>query len=117
MNPINTGESGWGLLDAHWHGAWHERIRDQAITSPGLLAVFDAKRLIGRKFDDQIVQNDIKLWPFKVRSGAHGIPEICVQYKGEEKVFKAEEISSMVLIKMKETAQVRQRACVFLFAS
>ena len=40
-------------------------------------SVFDAKRLIGRKFSDQIVQNDCKLWPFKVRSGAHDIPEIC----------------------------------------
>ncbi|KAG2431612.1 hypothetical protein HYH02_013305 [Chlamydomonas schloesseri] len=67
--------------------------------------VFDAKRLIGRKFSDPIVQADIKLWPFTVRAGAHDVPEIVVSYKGEEKVFKAEEISSMVLIKMKETAQ------------
>jgi len=67
--------------------------------------VFDAKRLIGRKFQDQVVQSDIKLWPYKVRSGAHDIPEIVVTYKGEEKCFKAEEISSMVLIKMKEVAQ------------
>ncbi|KXZ53595.1 hypothetical protein GPECTOR_6g512 [Gonium pectorale] len=67
--------------------------------------VFDAKRLIGRKFSDPIVQSDIKLWPFQVRAGAHDVPEIVVSYKGEDKVFKAEEISSMVLIKMKETAQ------------
>ncbi|EFJ51719.1 heat-shock inducible Hsp70 [Volvox carteri f. nagariensis] len=67
--------------------------------------VFDAKRLIGRKFSDPIVQADIKLWPFGVRAGAGDVPEIVVTYKGEEKVFKAEEISSMVLIKMKETAQ------------
>nr|P25840.2 RecName: Full=Heat shock 70 kDa protein [Chlamydomonas reinhardtii]AAB00730.2 70 kDa heat shock protein [Chlamydomonas reinhardtii] len=67
--------------------------------------VFDAKRLIGRKFSDPIVQADIKLWPFQVRAGAHDVPEIVVSYKNEEKVFKAEEISSMVLIKMKETAQ------------
>ncbi|GIL64255.1 hypothetical protein Vafri_18258 [Volvox africanus] len=67
--------------------------------------VFDAKRLIGRKFSDPIVQADIKLWPFTVRAGAHDVPEIVVAYKGEDKVFKAEEVSSMVLIKMKETAQ------------
>jgi len=67
--------------------------------------VFDAKRLIGRKFQDAVVQSDIKLWPYQVRAGPHDIPEIVVTYKGEEKTFKAEEISSMVLIKMKETAQ------------
>ena len=67
--------------------------------------VFDAKRLIGRKFQDATVQSDIKLWPFKVRSGAGDVPEIVVNYKGDQKVFKAEEISSMILIKMKEIAQ------------
>ena len=67
--------------------------------------VFDAKRLIGRKFNDATVQSDIKLWPFKVRSGAGDVPEIVVDYKGNEKIFKAEEISSMILIKMKEIAQ------------
>eukprot|EP00210_Caulerpa_lentillifera_P004652 g4437.t1 len=68
-------------------------------------SVFDAKRLIGRKFSDPIVQSDIKLWPFTVKAGPGDIPEIHVQYKGEDKVFKAEEISAMVLTKMKETAQ------------
>ncbi len=67
--------------------------------------VFDAKRLIGRKFDDPMVQRDARLWPFEVRSGAGGIPEIVVSYKGEKKAFKAEEISSMVLTKMKDIAQ------------
>eukprot|EP00195_Chlamydomonas_chlamydogama_P000498 CAMPEP_0202920558 /NCGR_PEP_ID=MMETSP1392-20130828/76907_1 /ASSEMBLY_ACC=CAM_ASM_000868 /TAXON_ID=225041 /ORGANISM="Chlamydomonas chlamydogama, Strain SAG 11-48b" /LENGTH=651 /DNA_ID=CAMNT_0049614061 /DNA_START=152 /DNA_END=2107 /DNA_ORIENTATION=- len=81
-----------------------DAAKNQVAMNP-INTVFDAKRLIGRKFQDPIVQSDIKLWPFKVRSGAHDIPEIVVQYKGEDKVFKAEEISSMVLIKMKETAQ------------
>jgi len=67
--------------------------------------VFDAKRLIGRKFQDATVQSDIKLWPYTVRAGAHDIPEICVTFKGEEKAFKAEEISSMILVKMRDTAQ------------
>merc|ERR1712076_231089 len=67
--------------------------------------VFDAKRLIGRKFSDQTVQADIKLWPFKVVPGPAEKPLISVKYMGEEKKFQAEEISSMVLIKMKEIAE------------
>jgi len=67
--------------------------------------VFDAKRLIGRKFTDPGVQSDMKHWPFKVTPGAGGTPIIEVEYKGERKSFKAEEISSMVLIKMKEIAE------------
>ena len=62
--------------------------------------VFDAKRLIGRKFSDAPVQSDIKLWPFKVKSGPAEKPMIVVEFKGESKEFAAEEISSMVLIKM-----------------
>jgi L1 cell adhesion molecule like protein len=65
----------------------------------------DAKRLIGRRFSDASVQSDIKLWPFKVTPGAADKPMISVQYRGEEKTFAAEEISSMVLIKMKEIAE------------
>jgi len=67
--------------------------------------VFDAKRLIGRKFTDAAVQSDMKHWPFKVTSGAGGKPSINVSFKGENKSFAAEEISSMVLIKMKEIAE------------
>ncbi|EER12210.1 heat shock protein 70, putative [Perkinsus marinus ATCC 50983] len=67
--------------------------------------VFDAKRLIGRKFDDPVVQHDRKMWPFKVVSGSDDKPIIEVDYKGEHKQFHAEEISSMVLGYMKETAE------------
>ena len=67
--------------------------------------IFDAKRLIGRKFDDPVVQKDRKLWPFTVESGPDGKPCIVVKHKGETKRFHAEEISSMVLTKMKETAE------------
>ncbi|XP_004507753.1 heat shock 70 kDa protein [Cicer arietinum] len=67
--------------------------------------VFDAKRLIGRRFSDESVQNDMKLWPFKVIPGPADKPMIVVNYKGEEKKFSAEEISSMVLIKMREVAE------------
>ena len=64
----------------------------------------DAKRLIGRRFDDSTVAADMKHWPFRVVSDG-GKPKIRVDYKGEEKTFFPEEISSMVLTKMKETAE------------
>ncbi|XP_066584540.1 heat shock protein 70 A2-like [Prorops nasuta] len=66
--------------------------------------VFDAKRLIGRKFDDPKIQSDMKHWPFKVISEG-GKPKIQVEFRGENKRFNPEEISSMVLTKMKETAE------------
>ncbi|BGP41882.1 Hsp70 chaperone [Rhodotorula kratochvilovae] len=66
--------------------------------------VFDAKRLIGRKFADAEVQSDMKHWPFKVVDKATK-PIISVEYKGETKEFTPEEVSSMILLKMKETAE------------
>ena len=66
--------------------------------------IFDAKRLIGRNFDDTTVQSDMKHWPFQVINDG-GKPKIQVEYKSETKVFTPEEISSMVLTKMKETAE------------
>ncbi|XP_050250448.1 heat shock cognate 70 kDa protein-like [Quercus robur] len=68
-------------------------------------SVFDAKRLIGRRFSDTLVQSDIKLWPFEVIESSGDKPMIVVNYKGEEKHFGAEEISSMVLKKMCEIAE------------
>jgi len=67
--------------------------------------IFDAKRLIGRKFDEKIVQDDIKLWPFKVEAGPDGKPLIVIKTKGETKKFHPEQISSMVLQKLKDNAQ------------
>merc|ERR1712170_76704 len=66
--------------------------------------VFDAKRLIGRKYSDSAVQSDKKHWPFEVVD-RDTKPKIKVEYKGESKEFFPEEISSMVLIKMKEVAE------------
>ena len=67
--------------------------------------VFDAKRLIGRKFEDREVQNDIKLWPFKVvKDVSSDRPQIVINYQKQEKKFFAEEISAMVLQKLKQTA-------------
>jgi L1 cell adhesion molecule like protein len=67
--------------------------------------VFDAKRLIGRSFNDQVVQDDVKLWPFTVVAGPNDKPQVEVTFKGEQKLFYAEELSAMVLTKMKETAE------------
>lgn len=67
--------------------------------------VFDAKRLIGRKFDDPKIQDDIKHWPFTVVNDCSK-PKLQVEFKGERKVFTPEEISSMVLTKMREIAEV-----------
>jgi len=66
--------------------------------------IFDAKRLIGRKFDDPKIQQDMKHWPFTVLS-ENGKPKIVAEFKGERKRFAPEEVSSMVLTKMKETAE------------
>ena len=67
--------------------------------------IFDAKRLIGRKFSNQQIQQDMKHWPFKVRADSNDKPIITVEYKGEEKDFKPEEISAMILTKMKNVAE------------
>ena len=67
--------------------------------------VFDAKRLIGRKFQDREVQEDIKLWPFKVVKDPNSDrPQVQIIYQKQEKKFFAEEISAMVLQKLKQTA-------------
>ncbi|EDQ87170.1 uncharacterized protein MONBRDRAFT_35238 [Monosiga brevicollis MX1] len=66
--------------------------------------IFDAKRLIGRKFDDAAVQSDMKHWPFNVIN-VDSRPKLEVEYKGETKQFFPEEISSMVLVKMREIAE------------
>ncbi|CAN6681442.1 unnamed protein product [Malus baccata var. baccata] len=67
--------------------------------------VFDAKRLIGRKFSDPSVKSDMKLWLFKVIPGPGDKPMIVMTYKGEQKTFLPEEIPSMVLTKMREVAE------------
>jgi L1 cell adhesion molecule like protein len=66
--------------------------------------VFDAKRLIGRKYSDASVQSDIKLWPFKVID-KDGKPFVEVSFKGKKKLYQAEQISAMILSKMKFVAE------------
>ncbi|XP_004308870.1 PREDICTED: heat shock cognate 70 kDa protein-like [Fragaria vesca subsp. vesca] len=80
-------------------GAFNQVIRNPTNS------IFDAKRLIGRRFSDSTVQNDVKLWPFKVIQGPGDRPLIVVTQNGEDKQFTAEEISSMVLVKMREIAE------------
>ena len=80
-----------------------DAAKNQAAMNPAN-TVFDAKRLIGRNFSDPEVQGDMKHFPFAVID-VGGKPQIQVEYKGETKVFTPEEISSMVLTKMKETAE------------
>jgi L1 cell adhesion molecule like protein len=81
-----------------------DAAKGQAAANP-LNTVFDAKRLIGRKFTDSSVQSDMKHWPFTVKQGTGGKPVIEVTSKGEKKEFLAEEISAAVLTKMKLTAE------------
>ncbi|KAJ3125889.1 70-kilodalton heat shock protein [Nowakowskiella sp. JEL0407] len=80
-----------------------DAAKNQVAMNP-INTVFDAKRLIGRKFSDNEVQSDMKHWPFKVVDKGTK-PYIQVEFKGETKTFSPEEVSSMVLVKMKETAE------------
>jgi heat shock protein 1/8 len=67
--------------------------------------IYDAKRLIGRKYTDQVVQQELKNLSYNIIKGPDDKPIIDVQYKGEKKTFSPEEISSMILTKMKEIAE------------
>ena len=67
--------------------------------------IYDAKRLIGRDYNDPHVQADMKLWPFKVVADSNNKPLIEVQFMGESKKLSAEEVGSMVLTKMKQIAE------------
>jgi L1 cell adhesion molecule like protein len=67
--------------------------------------IFDAKRLIGRKFDEAAVKSNMTHWPFTVKPGNGNKPQIEVDFKGERTTFQPEEISAMVLTKMKQTAE------------
>jgi len=80
-----------------------DAAKNQASLNPEN-TVYDAKRLIGRRFTDAPVQHDMKLWPFRVVSN-DGKPNIQIDSAGSTKTFSPEEISAMVLLKMKETAE------------
>eukprot|EP00746_Dinoflagellata_sp_MGD_P167949 gnl/MRDRNA2_/MRDRNA2_98973_c0_seq1.p1 gnl/MRDRNA2_/MRDRNA2_98973_c0~~gnl/MRDRNA2_/MRDRNA2_98973_c0_seq1.p1 ORF type:complete len:676 (+),score=170.54 gnl/MRDRNA2_/MRDRNA2_98973_c0_seq1:50-2077(+) len=80
-----------------------DSAKNQVASNP-TNTIFDAKRLIGRRYDEPVVQADIKLWPFRVINDGNK-PKIEVVVDGNVKVFLPEEISSMVLMKMKKTAE------------
>jgi len=81
-----------------------DAAKNQAARNP-VNTVFDTKRLIGRRFSEEVVQADVRLWPFKVEPGPNDKPFIKVEHNGEEKKFCAEEISAIVLGKMKTIAE------------
>ncbi|KAJ3669451.1 hypothetical protein LUZ60_011401 [Juncus effusus] len=82
-----------------------DAAKNQINTNP-TNTVFAVKRLIGKRFSDPNVLSDVRLWPFTVLQGPHDKPKIAVKYKGQEKSFAPEEISSLVLGKMKEIAEM-----------
>ena len=67
--------------------------------------VYDAKRLIGRLYNDKVVQEDMKLWPFKVKDDGKNRPLIEVEYLNEKKGFYPEEISSIILKYLKKISE------------
>ena len=81
-----------------------DSAKNQAAMNPEN-TVNDAKRLIGRKFSDEHVQKDMKLLSYNIIKDSNDKPMIKVNYKGEEKQFSAEEISSMILTKMREIGE------------
>ncbi|KAA0186453.1 hypothetical protein HAZT_HAZT008190 [Hyalella azteca] len=81
-----------------------DAAKAQAIFNP-YNTIFDAKRLMGRKYDDKNVQKRIELWPFNVVESSSGDPRFRVEYKNETKDFSPEEISAMILGKMKTIAE------------
>ena len=81
-----------------------EAAKNNAALNPAN-TIFDAKRLIGRRFDDPITQKDVASWPFKVIDAGDNSPKIQVDYLGEKKEFSPQEISAMVLGKVRAATQ------------
>ena len=81
-----------------------DAAKNQAAMNPQQ-TIYDAKRLIGRKINDDVVQQDMKHWPFTVKSGEDQKPIIEITQNGKTESLHPEQVSAMVLQKMKETAE------------
>lgn len=82
-----------------------DAAKNQMILNP-LNTIFDVKRIIGRNFDDQTLQFDMKTWPFEVIDDGNNNPLIRVEYRNEVRTFSPEELSAMILLKMKQVAEM-----------
>lgn len=106
---IISNEQGYRTTPSYVAFTDTERLVGNAAKSQGannpVNTVFDAKRLIGRSFQDEAVQKDIKTFPYKVVKGKDNKPLIEVTKDGETKQFHAEEISAMILSEMKSVAE------------
>ncbi|KAD1046742.1 hypothetical protein E3N88_43374 [Mikania micrantha] len=81
-----------------------DRAYHQVTTNPAN-TVYEMQRLVGRRFNDPEIQKLIKRWPFKVIKGTYGLPKVVVEYKCKQKEYSAEEISSMLLVHLKNLAK------------
>ena len=106
---IISSESGNRTVPSYVSFTEEERIVGEAAKSMSATnptnTVFDAKRLIGRPFDDVEVQKMMVNWPYKVVNDGNNRPQIVVDFKGETKKYYPEEISAMVLQKLKGMAE------------
>jgi L1 cell adhesion molecule like protein len=106
---IPDGQTGSRIIPSYVSFSDEEKLVGDAAKNQSTMnpknTVYDAKRLIGRKFNDAVVQDDIKLWSFNVTGDSNNKPLINVKYKNEDKQFHPEEISAMVIQRLKETTE------------
>jgi heat shock protein 1/8 len=106
---IPDGQTGSRIIPSYVSFSDEEKLVGDAAKNQSTMnpknTVYDAKRLIGRKYNDSVVQEDIKLWSFNVTGDANNKPLINVKYKNEDKQFHPEEISAMVIQRLKETTE------------
>ena len=106
---IPDGQTGSRIIPSYVSFSDEEKLVGDAAKNQSTMnpknTVYDAKRLIGRKFNDAVVQEDIKLWSFNVTGDSNNKPLINVKYKKEDKQFHPEEISAMVIQRLKETTE------------